>query len=85
MGIKDYDMFGHSVVLNFNQKGEQHKTFIGGIVSILLNILIYGYGGYKSWQLYDKQGNTLTSRQSPTNVTALGEKTYEDMQILPYV
>ena len=34
--IKNQDMFGHQIVLNFNKDGDSHKTLIGGIGSILV-------------------------------------------------
>ena len=34
--IREQDMFGHSVVLNFNKDGESHKTVIGGLGSLLV-------------------------------------------------
>ena len=36
-------MFGYSIPLNFNKKGDQHTTVYGGIVSIFLKIVISLY------------------------------------------
>ena len=36
-------MFGHVVNLNFNHNGSSHNTFIGGMVSGVVKILIYYY------------------------------------------
>ena len=41
--LKSQDMFGHIVNLNFNQKGTEHTTLIGGSVSGLIKILISLY------------------------------------------
>jgi len=34
--LKNQDSFGHDVSLNFNKKGNKHKTLIGGISSIFI-------------------------------------------------
>ncbi len=44
MGLKDalknIDMFGHQVKLNFNWGGDTHKTLIGAILSIFVKSFI---------------------------------------------
>ena len=40
--IKDLDMFGHVINLNFERKGGSHKTIIGGLASIVV-LVIYSY------------------------------------------
>ena len=37
------DYFGHKVQLNFNKKGSEHQTLIGGIVSIFINAMMIVY------------------------------------------
>ena len=37
--IKDHDLFGHHVSLQFNQNGSHHQTFLGGCLSIMLYLL----------------------------------------------
>ena len=43
--VRDQDMFGHVIALNFNKKGESHTTLIGGFFSVLIKIAfsIYCY------------------------------------------
>ena len=41
--IKSNDMFGHPIELNFNKEGSSKNTFLGGIVSICLKILLLVY------------------------------------------
>ena len=41
--IKNHDKFGHEINLNFNNKDNIHRTFVGGLVSILVNILMIVY------------------------------------------
>ena len=41
--FKDIDKFGHKVELNFDRKGSEHKTVIGAIFSVLVNVLMLVY------------------------------------------
>ena len=41
--IKTHDMFGHTVVLNFDKKGDTHTTFVGGLFTIIIRIIISVY------------------------------------------
>jgi len=50
--VKNQDIFGHSVLLNFNKNGNTHNTFCGGIFSILIRLLMVYY-------LYTLLGNMI--------------------------
>ena len=40
--VKKIDVFGYRIEINFNNKGSSHKTFPGGISSILfMALMIY--------------------------------------------
>ena len=39
----EQDMFGHPIGLNFAQRGEEHKTLLGGFWSLIINILLIIY------------------------------------------
>ena len=41
--IKNFDMYGHPIELNFDEEGTNHKTLIGGIVSMLIQIGLLTY------------------------------------------
>jgi sorbitol-specific phosphotransferase system component IIC len=43
--LTDQDEFGHVIALNFQKKGEEHKTMIGGLFSFLISILLLVYFG----------------------------------------
>ena len=44
--IKDIDMFGHPIELNFNKKGSTHNTVVGGFFSIYIRMFLLFYVGY---------------------------------------
>ena len=37
------DMFGHVVHFNFNKNGNSHGSFIGGIFSVLIKLMLLFY------------------------------------------
>ena len=41
--IRNRDYFGNPILLTFNKKGNTHNTFLGGLVSLLVNITFLGY------------------------------------------
>lgn len=41
--IRSRDIFGHFVSFNFNQEGYYHKTFGGGVMSIIVKTLLVIY------------------------------------------
>ena len=41
--LRKYDMFGHLIGINFNKRGDRHKTMIGAAFSIIIKICIYLY------------------------------------------
>ena len=38
--IKNHDIFGTPVSLNFNQDGTNYKTLIGGLFSLLIKVVM---------------------------------------------
>ena len=43
--ITNLDMFGYKFNLNFNGQHEEHKTFLGGLMSLVIKVLVL-------WQTY---------------------------------
>ena len=41
--LRQYDMFGHLITMNFNKRGAQHKTVFGAFFSIIIKFAIYVY------------------------------------------
>ena len=38
--IKDFDAFGHDIVLHFDKNGPSHNTLVGGITSLVVYLAI---------------------------------------------
>ena len=59
--IKDKDIFGEPIVLNFNKSGESHKTLIGGLGSLLVQgfMVMYIYIRFKMF-IFNEADNNFT-------------------------
>jgi len=82
--VRDQDMFGHPVTLNFNRQGDTHNTFIGGLVSMFIKLLIFGFLAYKSYVLVTLGDNDYFSNQ---RLTSFSEEPVIDMasqDIIPF-
>lgn len=53
--VRDADMFGHSIHLNFNKQGDTYKTFWGGLSSWFIKgfLLFYFYLNFKRVVTYN--------------------------------
>ena len=41
--LRERDLFGHDIKLNFHQDGTSHNTFVGGWVSVFVKLLYFFY------------------------------------------
>ena len=61
--MRERDIFGHSISLNFDKKGDSHRTVIGGFFSILIKVFLIVYIIYK--------GKVLIYVENDTNVSLI--------------
>jgi hypothetical protein len=59
--IRNRDMFGHRVELNFNNQGSSHKTLCGGIGSIMLQTLMMVFVNLNVKKLFLQEDDNLKS------------------------
>jgi hypothetical protein len=78
MKIKDYDLFGHPVLLNFNNKGPVHQTTAGGIISIIVKIFALTYMAQRVMMMINYEGDNLKTVTIPTDYEKLGEVDIKD-------
>jgi len=45
--VKQIDIFGKPLLLNFGEDGSTHKTLIGGYLSIIYYLCILGFIGFR--------------------------------------
>jgi hypothetical protein len=61
--VKWNDWFGHTINLNFNQKGDTHNTIIGGIFSIAIKLFMFIYICILWKKMVLSEGNDLSSEE----------------------
>ena len=59
--VKQCDKFGHKVELNFNKNGNEHKTILGGIVSVIIMIFTFTFVTYEIQKLVTNGDDKVTS------------------------
>ena len=75
--IKNLDKFGHKVEINFDMKGSDHKTMLGAVCSILLNVnmLVFVLGLVKK-MVYNLDDSISTVTEYVDQLE-IGEITFE--------
>ena len=82
--LKGYDNYGHVIQFNFKRKGETVNTSLGGCVSILVNVFVYGFFIMRMMTMINKQNNDLSERESFVTVEEVGEHKLSELNILFY-
>ena len=59
--LTEIDMFGHTIEFNFDRKGSQFKTPIGGSFSLIIKIIINSYIGMNLYNLITLGNNDNTN------------------------
>ena len=70
--VRSFDMFGHVVNLNFDQRGVAHKTFIGGFFSIFIRIFLTVYFYLNARKIVFSEGDKNVSTVGLLNLDELG-------------
>ena len=85
--IKSWDQYGHPIRIKFNSKGDSHKTFLGGVMSILSYLFLTVYFGFLLFKMvtYDRDASFTTAINNSSG--HLNSKVYykdwkQGMQIL---
>ena len=71
-------MFGHRIAFNFDQRGDAHKTLLGGIFSIFIKVTIVIYVTLNLKKMILREDNKLITQFSLTNLDELGEVKYHE-------
>ena len=82
--FKRQDNYGHKVAFNFNRQGETVNTVLGGVLSIVINLLIYGYLILKLKTMIETSNNSLGARETDTTAEELGTRNFNEMDMLIY-
>ena len=62
--VKNKDMFGHKVQINFEGNKTSHKTLIGGVVSIIVALSLFDMVLTKFLTMITRSNNTVVAYSS---------------------
>ena len=74
--LKSYDMFGHLITLNFNLKGNRHKTLMGACFSLFIKFFIWVYIFLTFKTMFEKGANSNTAFESSKPIEEFGQVYY---------
>ena len=74
--IREHDMFGHVINLNFDRRGDSHKTLCGGVFSIVLKSFLVFYVYLKFDMLIYNGNDTNFSYEGQLDLDVLGDVDY---------
>lgn len=88
--VRNQDMFGHPIGLNFDRNGSTFKTTIGGLVSTLVNIILFAYMSLKFINLFGRFDNSYASNDLFTDfsigaMSLINTNRTQSMHILPFI
>jgi len=72
-------MYGHPVKLNFAENGDNHKTLIGGLFSLIINLLIWTFIAYNVKKLILMEANRDTLHSRSLDLEKFGNVNYTQM------
>ena len=79
--ILSFDVYGKEITLNFNSKGNSHKTFVGGICTIISTLFFIMYCGQK---IINASGNSdIDLDKRKVNIDNLGEVSLGSADYIP--
>ena len=77
--IRSFDIFGNNITLNFNSNGNSHKTYIGGVCTLLSTLFFIMYCGQKILNASGNESIQFDKKKiDPNNLgeVSLGETDY---------
>ena len=80
--IKDHDMFGHTIQLNFDKQGESHNTLLGGIFSIFIKIIMSVYIGLCFKKLLYMEDDSISLFLEQQDLKVTGDVNYAEGNLL---
>ena len=71
--LRNFDLFGYDINLNFNRRGKTHKTAVGGFFSLLVYMFIGFFVFTKVSTMINLQDGEEITRDIVTDFTQVGE------------
>ena len=83
--LKDQDLFGHEIKLSFNSKGSEHKTMIGGCISLLIKAFFLFYMASLIYKLVLHLDDKITTVTQSQIYSDLGTVNFGDVETRPMI
>ena len=81
--IKEKDMFGHSVSLNYRREGNTHNTICGGIISLFIYAIMLNLVFFKTKTMIMVEDDTVVRREKANNDIITEIVSLADMDLTP--
>ena len=75
--LKEHDLFGHSIALNFKGEGDTHATVIGGFFSVFIKIAITLYVAMNFLKMIFYEGDSINLSIKKVDLKTAGEFKYD--------
>ena len=79
--IREQDMFGHVINLNFDRRGDAHKTICGGVFSIFFKAFLAFYVYLMAYKLISKGNDTNFGYEGQIHLENFGSVNYMDTRM----
>ena len=80
--MKEHDIFGHSVALNFKQEGDTHTTVVGGFFSVFIKIAITIYVVMNFMKMIFYEGDSVSLSIKKIDLDDAGQIKYDGSDVL---
>ena len=81
--LRNQDVFGQPVQLNFNRNGPNHKTVFGGVVSIFSTSLLLVYMGIYLDKMINYRDDKISLIANSLNFKEQGTLKFSDLNFIP--
>ena len=75
--IKEHDLFGHAIALNFNRQGDRHNTIIGGLISLVIKAAMTVFLISNIHKLITYDDDTINTTKKKIDLTEAGALKYD--------
>jgi hypothetical protein len=78
--VRETDMFGHTIALNFERSGDTYNTYTGGFFSIFVKLFLMFYVGTCFKRMLWKERDSVLTFVGAQDLVDLGVVDYSKLQ-----
>ena len=83
--LKNFDMFGKPIRLNFNGNGTTFNTQPGGCFSLLINFTLFIFCILRVQEMILYGNDSISIDHEPTEFDEIGEISFHEANFMPYI